>query len=152
MRRALAGGLELDDDPARIDIDAVHAFISERVLLGPRTPARTREPVRSPALTACSGCMTNMRQVGFARAVSDGVIVAYLADVYVLEPYRGRGLGLELVREMMLSGAPGSTGALVAAHRRRPGSIRKARISSKDSSPYELMELRSARTSDEPPQ
>jgi GNAT superfamily N-acetyltransferase len=37
--------------------------------------------------------------VGFARAVSDCATVAYLADVYVLPDYRGRGLGLELVRE-----------------------------------------------------
>jgi ribosomal protein S18 acetylase RimI-like enzyme len=41
------------------------------------------------------------RQIGFARAVSDDVAFAYLADVYVLEEYRGRGLGLELVREIV---------------------------------------------------
>ncbi len=46
-------------------------------------------------------------QVGFARAVSDGVTVAYLADVYVLEAHRGRGLGLQLVREIIAGeGAP----------------------------------------------
>ena len=40
-------------------------------------------------------------QVGFCRAVSDGVSFAYLADVYVLPDHRGRGLGEELVREMV---------------------------------------------------
>jgi GNAT superfamily N-acetyltransferase len=40
-------------------------------------------------------------QVGFARAVSDGATYAYLADVYVLRDHRGRGLGLELVREIV---------------------------------------------------
>jgi GNAT superfamily N-acetyltransferase len=40
-------------------------------------------------------------QVGFARAVSDGATVAYLADVYVLEAHRGRGLGLALVGEIL---------------------------------------------------
>ena len=39
--------------------------------------------------------------IGFARAISDGITLAYLADVYVLGPYRGRGLGLELVREIV---------------------------------------------------
>jgi hypothetical protein len=29
MRRALAGGYELDDDPARVDVDAVHRYLSE---------------------------------------------------------------------------------------------------------------------------
>ena len=37
-------------------------------------------------------------QVGFVRIVSDGHTVAYVADVYVLEEHRGRGLGVELVR------------------------------------------------------
>ncbi len=39
--------------------------------------------------------------IGFARAVSDGVGTAYLADVYVEAAYRGRGLGLALVSEMI---------------------------------------------------
>ena len=36
--------------------------------------------------------------MGFSRAVSDGHVQSYLADVYVLEEHRGRGLGVELVR------------------------------------------------------
>ena len=43
-------------------------------------------------------------QVGFARAVSDGVAVAYLADVYVLPGHQGHGLGRELVAEMVARG------------------------------------------------
>ena len=37
-------------------------------------------------------------QIGFSRAISDGYVQSYLADVYVLEEHRGRGLGVELVR------------------------------------------------------
>jgi GNAT superfamily N-acetyltransferase len=44
------------------------------------------------------------RQVGFCRAVSDDASLAYLADVYVLPEHRGRGLGVELVREMIDNG------------------------------------------------
>ena len=43
-------------------------------------------------------------QVGFCRAVSDDASLAYLADVYVLSEHRGRGLGAELVREMIDNG------------------------------------------------
>jgi GNAT superfamily N-acetyltransferase len=43
-------------------------------------------------------------QVGFARAVSDGVAVAYLADVFVLPEWQGRGLGTALVREVVDGG------------------------------------------------
>ena len=39
--------------------------------------------------------------VGFSRAISDGVAVAYLADVYVEEGCHGDGLGVELVRTMI---------------------------------------------------
>ncbi len=44
------------------------------------------------------------RLIGFARAVTDGVAFVYLADVYVHPDYRGRGLGVELVREMVENG------------------------------------------------
>ena len=51
----------------------------------------------------------------------------YLADVYVLETYRGRGLGLELVREMVEGSA--AAGAQVAApHRGRPRALPQARL------------------------
>jgi GNAT superfamily N-acetyltransferase len=43
-------------------------------------------------------------QVGFARVISDGIHVAHLCDVYVLSGYRGRGLGVELVREAVDNG------------------------------------------------
>ena len=108
MRRTLPGGLELDDDVARVDVDAVHAFISQQSYWG---RGRTRElqerAIRGSARVV--GLYLGSRQVGFARAVSDCATVAYLADVYVLPDYRGRGLGLELVRETVdgaLDGAP----------------------------------------------
>jgi ribosomal protein S18 acetylase RimI-like enzyme len=50
------------------------------------------------------GIYEGERQIGFARAVSDGASVTYLADVYVLPEFRGRGLGVELLREMIENG------------------------------------------------
>ena len=44
------------------------------------------------------GLYSGGRQIGFSRTVTDGHVHAYLADVYVLEEFRGRGLGAELVR------------------------------------------------------
>ena len=105
MRRELPGGFELDDDRERIDVDAVHLFISTQSYWG---LGRPRENVvrtiagsaRVVGLYRCDGPGAG-EQIGFARAVSDGVSLAYLADVYVLKPYRGLGLGLELVREIV---------------------------------------------------
>jgi GNAT superfamily N-acetyltransferase len=100
VRRELAGGFELDDDRARIDLDAVHAFISTESYWG---LGRAREPVVQAVQGSqrVLGLYREGEQIGFARAISDGVTLAYLADVYVLAPYRGLGLGLELVREIV---------------------------------------------------
>jgi ribosomal protein S18 acetylase RimI-like enzyme len=100
VRRELAGGFELDDDPERIDVDAVHAFISTQSYWG---LGRPREPVARAVAGSqrVLGLYRDGEQIGFARAISDGVTLAYLADVYVLGPYRGRGLGYELVREIV---------------------------------------------------
>ncbi|HEX4114799.1 MAG TPA: GNAT family N-acetyltransferase [Solirubrobacteraceae bacterium] len=100
MRRWLPDGLELDDDPKRVDVDAVHAFISQESYWG-KGRARERVARAIDGSTRVVGIYRGSDQVGFARAVSDGAVVAYLADVYVLEPYRGKGLGLELIREIV---------------------------------------------------
>jgi GNAT superfamily N-acetyltransferase len=103
MRRALPGGYELDDDRARVDLDAVHRYLSEESYWA---TGRSRETVARLVAEAARvvGVYHDGEQVGFARAVSDGVAVAYLADVYVLPEHQGRGLGKELVAEMVERG------------------------------------------------
>ncbi|MGO9488919.1 MAG: GNAT family N-acetyltransferase [Solirubrobacteraceae bacterium] len=106
MRRELEGGFELDDDPERLDVDAIHAFISTESYWG-RGRSRERVLQTIAGSVRVIGLYLGEDQIGFARAVSDGVTVAYLADVYVLAPYRGRGLGVALVGEMIEGdGAP----------------------------------------------
>lgn len=97
MKKALPGGIELDDDRARVDVDAVHAFLSREAYwaLG-RSLAEVARLVRESQRVV--GLYDGDRQVGFSRTVSDGRSIAYLADVYVLPDLRGRGLGAELVR------------------------------------------------------
>ena len=96
MRHALEGGYELDDDPARLDLDAIWAWLSTEAYWG---RDRSREDVEAQVRGASRvvGVYLGNEQVGFARVHSDGRI-AYLADVYVLDEHRGRGLGVELVR------------------------------------------------------
>ena len=103
MRRTLGDGIELDDDPARIDVDAVHDFLAN---VSYWAEGRPHDTVARLLLEAnrVVGVYDGSRQVGFARAFTDGVSLVYLADVYVLPEYRGRGLGVELVREMVENG------------------------------------------------
>jgi GNAT superfamily N-acetyltransferase len=100
VRRALADGIELDDDPARIDVDAVHDFLSNHAYWAEGRPRETVERTVREA-SRVVGLYADGRQIGFARAFTDGVAAVYLADVYVLPEFRGRGLGVELVREMV---------------------------------------------------
>jgi GNAT superfamily N-acetyltransferase len=103
VMRTLPGGFELDDDSARVDIEAVHRFLAFESYWA---RGRTRETVERLVREASRvvGLYDGDRQIGFARAVSDGLAFAYLADVYVLPDYRGHGLGVELVREMVENG------------------------------------------------
>jgi GNAT superfamily N-acetyltransferase len=103
MRRDVGGGIEVDDDPARIDVDAVHDYLANESYWAEGRPRETVARLVREAQRVV-GVYDGERQVGFARAFSDGVSLVYLADVYVLPEYRGRGLGVELVREMVERG------------------------------------------------
>jgi GNAT superfamily N-acetyltransferase len=103
MQRELGDGIVLDDDSARIDIDAVHDFLANESYWAKGRPRPVVERLVREA-DRIVGLYDGERQIGFARAFTDGTSLAYLADVYVLAPYRGRGLGAELVREMVENG------------------------------------------------
>ena len=139
MRRELADGFELDDDRARIDIDEVHRFISTESYWG---LGRSRELIErtvagSARVVGLYDRSRGGRQIGFARAISDGVSLAYLADVYVLAPYRGRGLGLELVREIVERSFGRVRWMLHTADAQR---LYEKLGFSEDAPPYQLME------------
>jgi GNAT superfamily N-acetyltransferase len=103
VKRELGDGLELDDDKARIDRAEVHGFLSEVSYWAKGRPRETQDRLIDTAARVV-GLYDGERQIGFCRAASDGASFVYLADVYVLEAYRGRGLGEELVREMVEGG------------------------------------------------
>ena len=81
MRRALADGYELDDDPARIDIDYVHHYLAFESYWAQGRPREIVE--RSIAGSArVVGVYHDDGQVGFARVISDGAVLAHLMDVF----------------------------------------------------------------------
>lgn len=103
MRRDLGDGIELDDDKARVDRAEVHRWLSEVSYWATGRPRETQDRLIDEAQRVV-GLYDGDRQIGFCRAASDGVSFVYLADVYVLEEYRGRGLGEALVRFMIDDG------------------------------------------------
>lgn len=97
MRRGLGDSFELDDDRSRIDREAVHRYLSEESYWARGRPRDVQDALVESSQRVV-GLYHEGRQVGFSRTVTDGHVHAYLADVYVLEEFRGRRLGVELVR------------------------------------------------------
>jgi GNAT superfamily N-acetyltransferase len=81
----------------------VHRFLSEVAYWALGRTRETQDRLIDEAQRVV-GVYDGERQIGFCRAVTDDNSFVYLADVYVLEEYRGRGLGEELVREMVEHG------------------------------------------------
>lgn len=87
------------DDPAKADFRAVHEYLSRRSYWAQgRSSARQRRAMRH---SLCVGLYEGKRQAAFARVVTDYAVFAYICDLFVLEPYRGKGLGKRLMREIL---------------------------------------------------
>ena len=84
-------GLEIDDDPARIDLAATYDLVVNQ---GYWARERSRETVAATiAASWCFAAYDGDRQVAFARAVTDRLTFAWVCDVVVDESHRGRGIG-----------------------------------------------------------
>ena len=104
MVRLLEGGFELDDDRSRVDIDEVHRFLSTEAYWAIGRPHETVRRLVSDSSRVIGLYAPDGRQAGFCRVVTDGLAIAYLADVYVHPDFRGRGLGAALLREAVTEG------------------------------------------------
>jgi ribosomal protein S18 acetylase RimI-like enzyme len=101
-------GYEISSDPARLDLRAVHAYLTRSYW----SPGISFEHVERAARNSlCFGVYERATgaQAGFTRVVTDHATFAYLCDVYVLEEHRGRGLAKWMMREVMAH--PALTGA-----------------------------------------
>lgn len=86
----------ISNDPARLDLDAIHAYLSQESYWAAGIPKDV--VARSIKNSLCFGVYEGNQQIGFARLVTDSATFAYLADVYILSPYRGRGLAKWLMQ------------------------------------------------------
>lgn len=92
-------GYLFSDDPGRVDVDAVWGFLRESYWAR-GIPRET--VVRAIEGSLVGGVYTEAgEQAGFARAVTDRATFAWIADVFVLEPHRGNGLGKWLMENLL---------------------------------------------------
>jgi N-acetylglutamate synthase-like GNAT family acetyltransferase len=92
------GRFLISTDKSKLDLDVIHEFLSHSYWAA----GIPRETVaRSIENSLCFGVYDHANQIGFARVVTDFATYAYVADVFILEPYRDRGLGKELMASIM---------------------------------------------------
>lgn len=91
-------GFVASDDPARIDLDVVHGYLS-RSYWSTGIPRETVE--RAARNSLVFGLYSPEGQVGYARVITDCASFAYLCDVFVLESHQGRGLGQWMMESLL---------------------------------------------------
>jgi len=92
------GRFLISTDRSKLDVDMIHGFLTRSYW----AEGIAREIVeRSLKRSLCFGVYDGSQQIGFARVISDFATFAYVADVFILEPYRGRGLAKELIATIM---------------------------------------------------
>ena len=89
------GDLLISTDKSLLNRALVHQFLSERSYWAKDIPLETMN--RSIENSLCFGIYRAGHQVGFARVVTDFATFAWLADVFIIESERGRGLGKKFV-------------------------------------------------------
>lgn len=88
-------GITYSTNKDTLDLGYIHRYISERSYWGTGIPLSLMK--RSIENALCFGVYDHDRQVGFARVVTDYATFGYLADVFIDEAYRGKGLSKKLM-------------------------------------------------------
>ncbi len=87
-------GFMISTEPARLDLKLIHAFLTRSYWARGIKYDKVKTAVDN---SFCFGLLEGSAQIGFARVITDHARIAYLADVFVLEPYRGKGAGAMVV-------------------------------------------------------
>ena len=92
--------ITISTDKSALDVSMIHQFLTERSYWA---KGRTLETVqRSIANSLCFGVYNEAgKQVAFARVVTDSAVFGWLLDVFVLEDYRGLGIGKQLMEAIV---------------------------------------------------
>jgi N-acetylglutamate synthase-like GNAT family acetyltransferase len=86
-------------DKSKLDLPLIHRFLSEESYWVPGISMQKVETTVANSL--CFGVYGSKGQVGFARVITDYSSIAYIADVFILTPYRGQGLSKLLMGEIL---------------------------------------------------
>lgn len=89
----------ISTDREKLDLDFIHAFLSGQSYWLPGVPFERVKRAADHSLNF--GLYHKDKQIGYARIVTDFTRIAYLADVFIIDGYRGKGLSKWLIQEIM---------------------------------------------------
>jgi GNAT superfamily N-acetyltransferase len=90
---------EISLDKKRLDLVMIHDFLANQSYWAKGIPLEVVK--RSIENSLCFGVYHRGKQVGFARVVTDYATIAYIGDVFVTGPHRGKGMGKRLVKTII---------------------------------------------------
>ncbi len=90
--------IEIDDDKSKLDIDVLHAFLTESYWSKGIPKDIVEQSIDG---SDCYGVYKDGHQIGYGRVITDGATFAYLCDVFILPEHQGQGLGKWLVEVIM---------------------------------------------------
>ncbi len=92
------GSYLISTDKTKLDIKVIHGFLSTSYWAKNRSLKTTKKTIKN---SLCFGVYYKNRQVGYARVITDYATYAYLADVFIIEEFRGRGLSKWLMEVIL---------------------------------------------------
>lgn len=95
----LKKGFTISTDKSLLDVDTIYNYLSRESYWAKNIP---QEKVsRSIENSMCFGIYKDGRQIGFARVITDKATFAYLADVFIIDEFRGLGLSKWLMQTIL---------------------------------------------------
>jgi len=90
--------IEISTDKSKLDIEVIHAFLTESYWAKGRTIDQVQKSIDN---SLCFGIYLNNVQIGFARSVTDFTIYVYLMDVFIVPEVRGKGYSKKLMKAIL---------------------------------------------------
>lgn len=106
MYEAVKNEFSISTDKDKLDVTCIHNYLCNESYWAKNIPVEVVQ--KSIDGSCCFGLYVNdmashaaLQQIGFARVITDHATFAYLADVFVLEAFRGKGLSKWLMEVIM---------------------------------------------------
>jgi GNAT superfamily N-acetyltransferase len=90
--------IEISTDRSRLDVAMIHGFLADSYWVPGISRAGVEKCIEH---SLCFGVYADVRQIGFARLITDYVRFAHVLDVFILPEFRGQGVAKLLMNNIL---------------------------------------------------